>query len=74
MGRRIEDLPKATAIKGENLIIVEDTKDTNSGTMAQVSKFVADDNNLDQLKKDVQGKNTNLGLSIDSEGYIVQEV
>lgn len=74
MGRRIEDLPKATAIKGENLIIVEDTKSTNSGTMAQVSKFVADDNKLEQLKNDIQGKNADLGLSVDSEGYIVQEV
>lgn len=66
MGVRIQELPETTGIKKEDVFIVEDGQGTKKGTVQQLDEALG----VSQLKEDL----VNLGLSVDEEGYIVQEV
>ena len=66
MGVRIQELPETTGINKEDLLIVEDGKGTKKGTVQQLDETLG----VSQLKEEFEA----LGLSVDEEGYIVQEV
>lgn len=66
MGIRIDDLPSVEQISKSDLIIVQDTKATKKCTMQQLDAALG----ISALKQ----KFDSLGLSVDEEGYIVQEV
>lgn len=70
----VSDLTKITTISDDDLVIVEDSDDTKKATVKQLSAYVADDNSLDDLKEEVDKKNVGIGLVLDAEGYIAQEV
>lgn len=66
MGVRIQELPETTGINKEDLLIVEDGQGTKKGTVQQLDEALG----VSQLKEDFDS----LGLSVDEDGYIVQEV
>ena len=65
MGVRIQELPETTGIKKEDVLIVEG-QGTKKGTVQQLDETLG----VSQLKEEFEA----LGLSVDEEGYIVQEV
>lgn len=66
MGVRIQELPETTGINKEDLLIVEDGQGTKKGTVQQLDDSLC----VSMLRKEFEA----LGLSVDEEGYIVQEV
>lgn len=66
MGIRIDDLPSVEQVSKNDLIIVQDTKATKKCTVQQLDTALG----TSALKQ----KFDSLGLSIDENGYIVQEV
>lgn len=66
MGVRIQELPETTGINKEDLLIVEDEQGTKKGTVQQLDDSLG----VSRLRKEFEA----LGLSVDEEGYIVQEV
>lgn len=66
MGVRIQELPETTGINKEDVLIVEDGQGTKKGTVQQLDEALG----VIQLKEEFEA----LGLSVDEEGYIVQEV
>lgn len=66
MGVRIQELPETTGINKEDILIVEDGQGTKKGTVQQLDETLG----VSQLKEEFEA----LGLSVDEEGYIVQEV
>lgn len=59
-------MPSSNGIKKEDLLIVEDEESTKKGTVQQLDTTLG----ISALKQ----KFDSLGLSIDENGYIVQEV
>lgn len=59
-------MPSSSGIKKENLLIVEDEESTKKCTVQQLDTALGSS----ALKQEF----ASLGLSIDEEGYIVQEV
>lgn len=59
-------MPSSNGIKKEDLLIVEDEESTKKGTIQQLDTALG----ISALKQ----KFDLLGLSIDENGYIVQEV
>lgn len=66
MGVRIQELPETTGINKEDLLIVEDGQGTKKGTVQKLDDSLG----VSKLRKEFEA----LGLSVDEEGYIVQEV
>lgn len=66
MGVRIQELPETTGINKEDVFIVEDGQGTKKGTVQQLDDSLG----VSMLRKEFEA----LGLSVDEEGYIVQEV
>lgn len=66
MGVRIQELPETTGISKADLIIVQDNEATKQGTIQQLDDSLG----VSMLRKEFEA----LGLSVDEEGYIVQEV
>lgn len=66
MGVRIAELPLSKGISKTDLIIVQDNKATKQGTVQQLDDSLG----VSRLKEKFEA----LGLSVDEEGYIVQEV
>lgn len=66
MGVGIQELPETTGINKEDLLIVEDGQGTKKGTVQQLDDSLG----VSRLRKEFEA----LGLSVDEEGYIVQEV
>ena len=59
-------MPSSSGIKKEDLLIVEDEESTKKGTVQQLDTALG----ISVLKQ----KYDSLGLSVDENGYIVQEV
>lgn len=66
MGIRIDGLPSVEQVSENDLIIVQDTKATKKCTIGQLDAALG----ISALKQRFDA----LGLSVDEEGYIVQEV
>lgn len=66
MGVRIQELPATSGIKKEDVLIVEDGQGTKKGTVQQLDDSLG----VSRLREEFEA----LGLSVDEEGYIVQEV
>lgn len=66
MGVRIAELPSSKGISKTDLIIVQDNEATKQGTIQQLDDSLGVSKLIEQFKA--------LGLSVDEEGYIVQEV
>lgn len=66
MGVRIAELPSIKGISKTDLIIVQDNEATKQGTVQQLDDSLG----VSRLKEGFEA----LGLSVDEEGYIVQEV
>lgn len=66
MGVRIEELPSSKGISKTDLIIVQDNEATKQGTIQQLDDSLG----VSRLREEFEA----LGLSVDEEGYIVQEV
>lgn len=66
MGVRIAELPSSKGISKTDLIIVQDNEATKQGTIQQLDDSLG----VSMLKEEFEA----LGLSVDEEGYIVQEV
>lgn len=66
MGVRIAELPSSEGISKTDLIIVQDNESTKQGTIQQLDDSLG----VSMLKEEFEA----LGLSVDEEGYIVQEV
>lgn len=66
MGVRIAELPSSEGISKTDLIIVQDNEATKQGTIQQLDDSLG----VSRLKEEFEA----LGLSVDEEGYIVQEV
>lgn len=66
MGVRIAELPSSKGISKTDLIIVQDNEATKQGTVQQLDDSLG----VSRLRKEFEA----LGLSVDEEGYIVQEV
>ena len=66
MGVRIAELPSSKGISKTDLIIVQDNEATKQGTIQQLDDSLG----VSRLREDFKA----LGLSVDEEGYIVQEV
>lgn len=66
MGIRIDDLPSVEQVSENDLIIVQGTKATKKCTIQQLDTALG----ISALKQKFDA----LGLSVDEEGYIVQEV
>lgn len=66
MGVRIAELPSSKGISKTDLIIVQDNEATKQGTIQQLDDSLG----VSKLKQEFDA----LGLSVDEEGYIVQEV
>ena len=66
MGVRIAELPSIKGISKTDLIIVQDNEATKQGTVQQLDDSLG----VSRLKEKFEA----LGLSVDEEGYIVQEV
>ena len=66
MGVRIAELPSSEGISKTDLIIVQDNEETKQGTIQQLDDAWGVSRIIEQFES--------LGLSVDEEGYIVQEV
>lgn len=66
MGVRIAELPSSKGISKTDLIIVQDNEATKQGTVQQLDGSLG----VSRLREEFEA----LGLSVDEEGYIVQEV
>lgn len=66
MGVRIAELPSSEGISKTDLIIVQDNEATKKGTIQQLDDSLG----VSRLREEFEA----LGLSVDEEGYIVQEV
>lgn len=66
MGVRIAELPSSKGISKTDLIIVQDNEATKQGTVQQLDDSLG----VSKHKEEFEA----LGLSVDEEGYIVQEV
>lgn len=66
MGVRIAELPSSKGISKTDLIIVQDNEATKQGTIQQLDDSLG----VSKLREAFEA----LGLSVDEEGYIVQEV
>lgn len=66
MGVRIVELPSSKGISKTDLIIVQDNEATKQGTIQQLDDSLGVSRLSEEFKV--------LGLSVDEEGYIVQEV
>lgn len=66
MGVRIAELPSSEGISKTDLIIVQDNEATKKGTIQQLDDALG----VSRLREEFEA----LGLSVDEEGYIVQEV
>lgn len=66
MGVRIAELPSSKGISKTDLIIVQDNEATKQGTIQQLDDSLG----VSKLREQFAA----LGLSVDEEGYIVQEV
>lgn len=66
MGVRIAELPSSEGISKTDLIIVQDNEATKQGTIQQLDDSLG----VSRLREEFEA----LGLSVDEEGYIVQEV
>jgi hypothetical protein len=66
MGVRIAELPSSKGISKTDLIIVQDNEATKQGTIQQLDDSLG----VSRLREKFEA----LGLSVDEEGYIVQEV
>lgn len=66
MGVRITKLPSSKGISKTDLIIVQDNEATKQGTIQQLDDSLG----VSRLREEFEA----LGLSVDEEGYIVQEV
>jgi hypothetical protein len=66
MGVRIAELPSSEGISKTDLIIVQDNEATKQGTIQQLDDSLG----VSRLSKEFEA----FGLSVDEEGYIVQEV
>lgn len=66
MGVRIQELPSSEGISKTDLIIVQDNEATKKGTIQQLDDALG----VSRLREEFEA----LGLSVDEEGYIVQEV
>lgn len=66
MGVRIAELPSSKGISKTDLIIVQDNEATKQGTIQQLDDSLG----VSRIKEEFEA----LGLSVDEEGYIVQEV
>lgn len=66
MGVRIAELPSSEGISKTDLIIVQDNEATKQGTIQQLDDSLG----VSRLREKFEA----LGLSVDEEGYIVQEV
>lgn len=66
MGVRIAELPSSEGISKTDLIIVQDNEATKQGTIQQLDDSLG----VSKIKEEFEA----LGLSVDEEGYIVQEV
>lgn len=66
MGVKIAKLPSSKGISKTDLIIVQDNEATKQGTIQQLDDSLG----VSKLREQFEA----LGLSVDEEGYIVQEV
>ena len=66
MGVRIAELPSSKGISKTDLIIVQDNEATKQGTIKQLDDSLG----VSRIREEFEA----LGLSVDEEGYIVQEV
>lgn len=66
MGVRIAELPSSEGISKTDLIIVQDNEATKQGTIQQLDDSLG----VSRLREEFEA----LRLSVDEEGYIVQEV
>lgn len=66
MGVRIQELPSSEGISKTDLIIVQDNEATKQGTIKQLDDSLGVSKLIEQFEA--------FGLSVDEEGYIVQEV
>lgn len=66
MGVRIAELPSSQGISKTDLIIIQDNEATKQGTVQQLDDSLG----VSRLREEFKA----LGLSVDEEGYIVQEV
>lgn len=66
MGVRIAELPSSEGISKTDLIIVQDNESTKQGTIQQLDDSLGVSRLIEKFEA--------LGLSVDEEGYIVQEV
>lgn len=66
MGVRIVELPSSKGISKTDLIIVQDNEATKQGTIQQLDDSLG----VSRLREEFEA----LGLSVDEEGYIFQEV
>lgn len=66
MGVRIAEMPSSEGISKTDLIIVQDNEATKQGTIQQLDDSLG----VSRLREEFEA----LGLSVDEEGYIVQEV
>lgn len=66
MGVRIAELPSSKGISKTDLIIVQDNEATKQATIQQLDDSLG----VSRIKEEFEA----LGLSVDEEGYIVQEV
>ena len=66
MGVRIAELPSSKGISKTDLIIIQDNEATKQGTIQQLDDSLG----VSRLREEFEA----LGLSVDEEGYIVQEV
>lgn len=66
MGVRIAEMPSSEGISKTDLIIVQDNEATKQGTIQQLDDSLG----VSKLREEFEA----LGLSVDEEGYIVQEV
>lgn len=66
MGVRIAELPSSEGISKTDLIIVQDNEATKQCTIQKLDDSLG----VSRLRKEFE----DLGLSVDEEGYIVQEV
>lgn len=66
MGVRIAELPSSKGISKTDLIIVQDNEATKQGTIQQLDDSLG----VSRIREQFEA----LGLSVDEEGYVVQEV
>lgn len=66
MGVRIAELPSSKGISKTDLIIIQDNEATKQGTIQQLDDSLGVSRLIEEFEA--------LGLSVDEEGYIVQEV